>query len=257
MEVILTESQIKEFVIIEGVKNVLEESVLLNESLDVIKSQIRNAIIAGIACTSIIAGIATSKYFDNAQKRELINYVEQNDVYSTTQKELHDEKVKALERCMRDKYLKLKGPKSYNPKDILLSAEEMVSACEEHDYDLVLAAAQAWYESAWGTTPRAKKTNSVFSVGSYDNGKNTAIYNDVNASIRPYIKLMKNDYNIDTNTINSIFSGKQSLVNYDGNRYASNKAYEKNLAATYYSILKSYPVLSWDVETYLKNKEGI
>lgn len=266
MKVILTESQLNEIVIIEGVKNFLEESVELNETSDTIKSQLRNALIAGVACASIIAGIFSSGKLSLNQKQELAAYVRETDAQMkepglsyeelVAQGELHQAKVEELERCMKEKYLRLKGYQAYNPEDIVLSAEEMVTACEEYGYDLVLAAAQAWNESAWGTTPRAKKSNSVFSVGSYDNGKDAVKYDTVDASIRPYIELMQNKYSMNDDTMNNIFSGKSELVNDLGMRYASSTDYEKNLRITYNSIKKNYPILSWDLQTYMKNKKG-
>lgn len=266
MKVILTESQLREIVVIEEVKNLLEESVDLNESSETIKSQLRNALISGVACASIIAGILSSGNLSTTQKQELSAYVKSVDTkikepevsYEElqAQKELHQAKVEELERCMQEKYLTLKGHKDYNPDDIVLSAEEMVTACEEYGYDLVLAAAQAWNESAWGTTPRAKRTNSVFSVGAYDDGRDVVTYDNIDDSIRPYMQLMQNNYNMNSDTLNNIFSGKSNLVNGIGKRYAKSTDYEKNLRLTYNSIKKNYPILSWDLETYMANKKG-
>ena len=266
MTLYLTESQINDIIVREGLKSLLEESVALNEVYsDRIKESIRNAIIAGVASTAIISAIYAAGNLNVNQKQQLADYAEyveseingvSQEDYDIAQKELHQLKVQELERCMHDKYLLLKGHKAYNPNDIVLSAEEMVTACEEHNYDLVLAAAQAWNESAWGTTPRAMKTNSVFSVGAYDNGKDAVKYDTINASIRPYIKLMQNDYGLTPDTLDDIFNGKRSLVNNLGMRYASSETYEKNLKSTYNSIKKNYPILSWDVETYLENNNN-
>ena len=173
------------------------------------------------------------------------------------ERELHDVKVKELERCMQEKYYKAKGRLAYNPGDIKLSAEEMVTACENHEYDLILAASQAWNESLWGTTYRARQTNSVFSVGCYDNGVNAFKYATVNDSIEPYILLMKNQYNINPVTVKKILSGNRELVNKSGKRYATSETYEKALSTTYKSIKKEYPILSWDVDTYIQNKESV
>jgi len=256
MKVILTESQIKQFSAIEGVKNLLEESVSLNETSSLIKDHLRNALIAGVACISIIAGINASGVLSDNEKRDYISYTERKarEVEEAKQ-EFYQLRVNELEKCMHDKYLQLKGHSAYNKQDIVLSPSEMVKSCDEYGYDLVLMAAQAWLESAWGTTPRALKTKSVFSVGSYDNGKDVAKYNHVNASIVPYIQLMQGDYNMNKDTLNNIFSGKSTLVNNAGNRYASSPVYERQLKKTYDAIKSSYPILSMSFEDYMKKKE--
>lgn len=257
MKVYLTESQANELIIRESVKCLLETHLatdgMLNES---IKTDIRNAIIAGVACLSIIAGINASGVLNDNQKRDYISYTERKArEIEEAKQEFLGLQVQALETCMHDKYLRLKGHSGYNKNDIVLSAEEMVKACDKYGYDLVLMAAQAWNESAWGTTPRARKTNSVFSVGSFDDGSNMATYNHVNASIVPYIQLMQGKYNMNKDTLNNIFTGKASLVNGVGNRYASDPNYELSLKRTYESIKRAYPMLSMTFEQYMKQKE--
>ena len=259
MNVVLTESQVREIMkrtCWENDKRMLEEG-----SLDSIKSWIKRAILAGATIFSLYTAIDNIQNLTELQKQYFKEYAkgefddEKNgETYNHAEKELHDLKVQELEKCMHDKYRRLKGHKAYNPEDIKLSAEELVTACEEYGYDLVLATAQAWLESAWGTTPRALKTKSVFSVGSYDNGKNAATYDTVNASIRPYIELMQNSYSITPEKVASIFDGSQELVNGIGKRYASDKNYETSLKLTYNSIKKNYPILSMSLEEYINNE---
>ena len=236
--------------------------ILKNVVLSTIKNEIKNAIIAVVFC--IITTAILSSYTN--PKKPIIDYsiyekttVVENYIDSIARKqferELHDIKVKELERCMHEKYYKCKGRFAYNPNDIKLSAEKMVTACENHEYDLILAASQAWNESLWGTTGRAKLTNSVFSVGCYDNGVNAVKYDTINDSIEPYILLMKNDYGINPTTVKNILSGAIELKNKSGKRYATSETYEKALNTTYQSIKKEYPILAWNVDTYIENKK--
>ena len=227
-----------------------------------IKQEIRNAIIAAVFCvftTAIMCSYAKHKEvvidYSLYKKTTVVeNYLDSMS-RKQIERELHKVKVSELERCMHEKYFKVKGRLAYNPDDIKLSAEEMVTACENHEYDLILAASQAWNESLWGTTYRARQTNSVFSVGCYDNGVNAFKYETVNHSIEPYILLMKNQYNINPVTVKKILSGSRELVNRSGKRYATSETYEKELTTTYMSIKKNYPILSWDVDTYIQNKK--
>ena len=268
MKIILTESQLNEIIAREKIITYLEESCVLSEGhlRDDIKWSIRNALIAGVSSAAILAALGASGKLAPPEKQAIRSYVEtlENQIQEPSNnsthiyaKELHDLKVSELGRCMQEKYLKLKGHKAYNAADIVLSAEKLVDECEAANYNLVLAAAQAWNESAWGTTPRAKKTNSVFSVGAYDNGKDVVSYKDQNASVRPYINLMQNDYNMNADTLSDIFAGKKQLVNHLGNRYASDTNYEKNLKLTYNAILRTYPILSWDLETYIAHRDEV
>lgn len=265
--VLVTEAQFNEIVALECLKNSLDNVSMLNEGRmsKTVLQYIRNALVAGVAVASIITAIMSSDSLTPQEKTEAVTYVKKyetrdsgrtvlDDFRDKHAKDLHDLKVKELERCMQEKYLRLKGHKDYNPKDIELSAEEMVQACEDTGYDLVLAAAQAWQESAWGTTPRAKDTKSVFSVGSYDNGVNAVRYDNVDDSIRPYINLMQDKYEMNPATLDDIFSGKRELMSTDGYRYAQYQDYEKDLKHIYNSIKKNYPILSWDLETYYKER---
>ena len=129
----------------------------------------------------------------------------------------------------------------FNPETIKLSPEEMVKACQETGFDLPLLMAQAHLESCFGLTKRAQKTNSVFSVGCWDNGKNRNTYETQDASIRPYIQLLQNNY-LHNKGIDDILK-PNSFVNHQGNRYASDASYESKLKSIRNKILKNYPVL--------------
>lgn len=100
----------------------------------------------------------------------------------------------------------------------------------------------AHLESCFGATNRAKRTNSVFSVGAYDNGKDIVTYSDPNESIYGYIKLINNDYLINGKTINDLLR-PGGFINKNGHRYASKKNYEKILRNIRNKIINTYPEL--------------
>lgn len=85
-------------------------------------------------------------------------------------------------------YIKQAAPKSK------VSAAVIVDLCIKHDFDISLLLAQGHIESHFATAGRAKRTNSVFGVGAFDNGKNLYTYKDPNESIEPYIRLVKDKY---------------------------------------------------------------
>ena len=125
--------------------------------------------------------------------------------------------------------------------DLRFNPDNLVLASYQYDYDLPLLLAQLQMESHFGTTKRAQRTNSMFSVGAYDNGKDVVKYSNQDASIIPYIKLIKKDYMFDgQKDVDQIL---QNFVNHDGNRYASNPNYESDLAKTRKSIISKYPGL--------------
>ena len=103
--------------------------------------------------------------------------------------------------------------------------------------------AQAHLESCFGFGRRARETNSVFSVGCYDNGKNIVKYNSQNARSRPYIILMQNDYLRGEKSVDDILS-PDAFVNMNGHRYAQDKNYENKVKTLRNKIIKQYPELA-------------
>jgi flagellum-specific peptidoglycan hydrolase FlgJ len=130
----------------------------------------------------------------------------------------------------------------FDPRTIQLSAEAMVDACNKNNFDLPLLMAQAHLESCFGLTSRARRTNSVFSVGSYDNGKNAATYPTQNDSIVPYITLMKNNYLGNRSVDDLLRPG--CFVNSQNMRYATDKSYENKVKSIRNRIISKYPILA-------------
>lgn len=122
--------------------------------------------------------------------------------------------------------------------------EYLVLLCHEYNYDIPLLLAQARQESQFGTTPRARKFNSLFSVGAWDNGQNRAKYSTQNDAIKDYIISMIEDY-LDGGKISvDTLLSDGNFVNYNGHRYASDKGYERRIRSIRNSILRTYPCLS-------------
>jgi len=115
-----------------------------------------------------------------------------------------------------------------------LNPEMVVSVCEKYDLNIIFVLAQGLLESHFGTKGVAARTNSVWNVGTYDNGVIMYSYKDPNESIEPYAKLVYDDYLLRTDpaktgkTITHLLQDR-GFVNYAGNRYASAKGYENAL----------------------------
>ena len=88
---------------------------------------------------------------------------------------------------------------------------------------LDLALSQAQFESSMGRTGRSPSTN-PYNVGEFDEGTKQT-FKDTASGVKAYYKLMANDY-LKDRTAEQLMN---NFVNYRGDRYASNKLYEKKL----------------------------
>lgn len=244
VSLILTEQQLntlKDYYLLESYIGVVNESVDLNK----LWLKYKQAIIAGVAATAIFASI--NNLIINDKAKQMLTKLAQSELQKISDNmETNSEfdvalqnKINAVNEYMK-KAVKNQG---HNPDNIQLSPEEMVKACQETGFDLPLLMAQAHLESCFGFGKRARQTNSVFSVGCYDDGRNVATYNNQNASIRPYIKLMQKDYLVDGKTVDDILK-PNSFVNFKGYRYAQDKKYEDKVKSIRNKILKQYPELA-------------
>lgn len=126
--------------------------------------------------------------------------------------------------------------------DVSIHPETLVKLCYQYDYDLPMLLSALHLESHFGTTPRAKRTNSPCSVGCWDDGQNRITYKNQDEAVEHYIKLMKNNF-IRGRSIDTVLSDG-NLVNGDGNRYASDVNYEKKIRRLRNRIIKNFPELS-------------
>lgn len=240
MKIILYESQINTLVLSEQVSTLLSKTLNEEKNLDILKKQIKKFIIRGIALATLIAGI-NALHISRIEKLELIELAKQEEMLQK-QRQMADSlsniKINACAQYM-EKALNNQG---FSMKSTNLSPEAIVKASEKHSFDLPLLIAAAHLESCFGATPRAQRTNSVYSVGSYDSGKNMTTYNHPNQSIEGYINLIKNDYLIDGKTIDDLLK-PGGFINKNGHRYASKKNYETLLKSIRNKIIKNYPEL--------------
>ena len=123
-----------------------------------------------------------------------------------------------------------------------VNADTLVNVCQRYDMDITFVLAQGLIESHFGTRGRAvgnpsKKippTNSVFNMGSWDSGKIIYKYKNVNASIEPFVRLVKSDYLSKRTLAQLLHDG--GYKNTNGHRYASSPIYEQALRSTISTI---------------------
>lgn len=137
-----------------------------------------------------------------------------------------------------------------NSQGSIISADTIVKYSLKYDVSVSFVLAQAQVESHFGTRGIAKRTNSVFNVGTFDNGDILYKYNHPNQSIEPYIKLLKQDYLIDGKDVQDLMK-TNNFVNHSGYRYASNNHYEYQIRRTYNEIKDSTKIAL--VEDKIKN----
>lgn len=242
MKVILTEEQFKRLIEEEVVLNYLNESIFEKGDLKLLIKGIRNALITGVAATTIIAAIGRANISDE-NKEKLIDMVKTEAVANNNKKEAADstfqQRVDAVANYMAYA-LKNQG---YSMKSTGLKPETLVKVAQQTGFDLPFMMAAAHLESCFGATPRAQKTNSVFSVGSYDNGKNAVTYANPNDSVEGYVDLLNSNYLVNGKTI-SDFMAPGGFVDKYGHRYASNKKYEAQLKSIRDRIIRMFPELA-------------
>ena len=251
MKVILTEGQLK-YVIQEEINEAALVESLFGLDNNTIIRKIVIALLSGYITFGVLPSLLNKVFYDkpNGQKekvevfekiKELFNNAKENgpeNNETTVADSNFEEKVDALKEYME---IAAKN-QNYDPKNIQISPKAMIFACNQTGFDLPLLIAQAHLESCFGLTPRARRTNSVFSVGSYDNGKDVCTYNSQNESILPYISLIQKNY-LNGKTVDDILK-PGAFVNGAKNRYASDKNYEKKVANIRNRIIKKYPILA-------------
>lgn len=237
-KVILTENQVKTLLYEERLAWLLQESLNESKTFEDLKKKIMKALAMGVSVITIISAISHLN-INNDAKQELINIANGEERTEMVDTAGFAKKVKDVEAYMKFA-LKNQG---FSLESTGLKPETLVKASMETGFDLPFLMAAAHQESCFGATPRAKRTNSVFSVGSYDNGKDTVTYDDPNDSVLDYIKLINNHYLVNGKTIDDLMS-LGNFTNDDGNRYASCKTYEGKIKYLRNLILKKFPELA-------------
>lgn len=240
MKLILTEEQLNLLLQTEGVARLLQESLGDSKNLENLKGIIRKLLATGVAVTTIIAALNKQ----NLPQSEIDMLVKAAQGEAELKKtELVDttfqEKVKACRAYMEYAL----NNQNYTLDSTDLEPETLVKASIEKGFDLPFLMAVAHQESCFGATPRAQRTNSVFSEGSWDNGKNTVTYSDPNESVYGYIDLMNRSYIVNGKTLFDLLA-PGAFVNGIGNRYASDVNYENKIKSLRNRIIKKYPELA-------------
>lgn len=119
-----------------------------------------------------------------------------------------------------------------------LSANLIISLSDLYDINLKFILAQAHLESHFGTQGLAKHTNSIFNVGTYDDGQILHRYEHPNESIEPYLQLLRNNYLIDKTEEDLL----EKFIDRNGSRYASSQQYEKDLSRIIRNIERKTPI---------------
>jgi hypothetical protein len=117
-----------------------------------------------------------------------------------------------------------------------IDPELLVQLCNEYNMDISFVIAQGLLESHMGTKGLAAQTNSVWNVGTYDDGQIKHRYNSPNESIEPYLKLVTEKYLIKIDSKGDTIrkdiiqlTRDKGYVNYRGQRYATSPTYESSL----------------------------
>ena len=238
MRVILTENQITSLLQTEGVARLLQESLGESKNLENLKKIVLRLIAAGIAATTIIAAInkVNAPSWEKEKLRQMVLARQNNAEKIDT---VFEKKVNACREYME---YALKN-QNFTLNSTGLKPETLVKASMESNFDLPFLMAVAHQESCFGATPRARRTNSVFSEGAWDNGSDKVKYSDPNESVYGYIDLLNNSYLVNGKTLFDLLK-PGSFVNGIGKRYASDKAYEQKISSIRKRILQKYPELA-------------
>lgn len=237
MKLILTENQINFIKEREIASSLLEESLFKRGKLDRIVKTIKKMLYMGIAVATIVA-VINKQDIDDETKNKLIEFVKQ----SEPKIEDSDEFKIKLDACRKYMAIALKN-QGFSFNSTGLKPETLVKASIETGFDLPFLMAAAHQESCFGAASRSRRTNSVFNVGSYDDGRNVVTYSDPNDSVYGYIDLLNSDYLVDGKTIHDLLKPGR-FVNYDNKRYASDKGYERKIKNLRNKILRNYPELT-------------
>ena len=238
MKLILTEEQLNLLLRTEGVARLLQESLGDSKNLENLKGIIRKLLATGVALTTIIAAL-NKQNISQSDREMLINAVTSENKYEEQVDTTFQEKVEACKKYME---YALKN-QNYTLESTDLEPETLVRASIEKNFDLPFLMAVAHQESCFGATPRAQRTNSVFSEGCWDNGTNKTIYSDPNESVYGYIDLMNRSYIVNGKTLMDLLK-PGNFVNGIGKRYARDAKYESKINYLRNRILQKYPELA-------------
>lgn len=118
-------------------------------------------------------------------------------------------------------------------KETKLQADTIYKYCNIYNIDYLFLLSVGILESQLGTDPkayRARRNNTIFSVGEVDSGVSYRKYKTVHESVQGFCILIHNLYKKNGRTEKDLM---RKFTNIYGNRYASSRKYEKILKAIY------------------------
>lgn len=208
------------------------------------KMKIIKMILAGVISGALLSSIMSTNYFTPKEKAKIETAVDSAKIEKTLTPEDTIPNYRQKIEAVNDYMLKAVENNGFDVKAIKITPESIVLNAHQYGFDIPLALAQAHQESCFGMTPRAKRTNSIFSVGLWDNGHNKNTYATQDESVGPYMQLINQDYlqNGKKKVSDLLIPG--GFVNYAGDRYASDRKYENNIRYLRNKIIREYPVLA-------------
>ena len=241
----------EDYAILERMISEYGEAVIINE-MRLPKNIISKVAGAGLLAGSII-GLNNIDNINTQQNGDSVEQTQNRNPYGMSDSEyaLFKDRVSAVNTEIK----RVLDIQRISMDELKFDPEYLVLLCHQYNYDIPLMLAQLRQESQFGTTDRARRYNSLFSIGAWDNGQNRAKYTNQNEAMKDYIFIMLEDY-LDGGNIsvdNLLADGK--FVNYLGKRYARDKKYERRLRSIRNSIISNYPCLSRNVnpDTYVTN----
>jgi len=186
-----------------------------------------------------IVGITAQKGPENASAANSSIYAENFSEFVLTEDYSNTVKTRAEKQLIYevDSFIKKSAPKCK------LTADFLVKKCLEYNIDISFVIAQGILESNLGTKGLAVKTNSVWNVGTFDDGQIKYTYKTANESLEPYLILLKEKYLIrltaDGDTISRDLyhlTHDRGYVNLNGKRYATAIGYEASLRKILVSV---------------------
>jgi len=200
-------------------------NLLINVRLPKFRNPFTLLKVSFIAILLFVSTVGSNSYSDISQGASAMEtHIDPQRMYiSSLRNNFEDKLTKEV-----NEYIKEVAPTSR------LDASHIVKKCLEYETDIVFVLAQGLLESHFGTKGKAASTNSVWNVGTFDDGTILYRYKTPDESLEPYLKLLKEDYLINiTHAGDTIQKEVQELVmedrqyiNYDGKRFASARGYE-------------------------------
>jgi flagellum-specific peptidoglycan hydrolase FlgJ len=111
-----------------------------------------------------------------------------------------------------------------------VSADTLTNICLKYKINICFVLAQGHLESHFGTRGMATFTNSVFNVGTFDNGIIIRNYKTANQSLEPYVVLLISNYLNKEKSVDTLIN---NYKNKNGYRYAMANNYEEQLKIIY------------------------